>query len=368
MIYSIGIQGYRCFKQFHAHGLRTLNLLVGKNNCGKTALLEALQLLGSPGTEHQQIWASIVRRGEAFPRESEFGMSSVEFEVAHLFHGHETDLGSRFVVSAETDRGPRDVRCEIVESEHAQQTLFTSEQIDEGSGYEYPLAIRIDTSGMETPFVLPLTARRTLTFQSVRSVSRTVPSEEESQTTFITTDSLSAYHAEAYWKEIALYPEEHLVLDALRLLEPGIERIAFIGSPRRYQGTVRGGPVVKLQGSGMRIPIGTMGDGMWRMLAMALALVRSRGGLLLVDEVDTGLHHTVMSDMWRMVLDTALRLNVQVFATTHSSDCTSSLAGLCKKSGTENVSVQRIECGKEEAVAFSENEIFIAAHRGIEIR
>ncbi|HHC24806.1 MAG TPA: ATP-binding protein [Desulfobacterales bacterium] len=43
--------------------------------------------------------------------------------------------------------------------------------------------------------------------------------------------------------------------------------------------------------------------------------------MLLIDEIDTGLHFTVMENMWRLITQTAKRLDVQVFATTHNSDC-----------------------------------------------
>ncbi|ETX02887.1 MAG: hypothetical protein ETSY2_34620 [Candidatus Entotheonella gemina] len=57
------------------------------------------------------------------------------------------------------------------------------------------------------------------------------------------------------------------------------------------------------------------------MLGLILVLVRSQDGVVLIDEIDTGLHFTVLSNMWKLVYETAKRLNVQVFATTHSNDC-----------------------------------------------
>lgn len=57
------------------------------------------------------------------------------------------------------------------------------------------------------------------------------------------------------------------------------------------------------------------------MLGLALAIVNARNGFLLVDEIDTGLHFSAMYDMWKLIWKTAKRLNVQVFATTHNSDC-----------------------------------------------
>lgn len=119
--------------------------------------------------------------------------------------------------------------------------------------------------------------------------------------------------------------------------------------------------------AGQRIPIGSMGDGIWRLLGIALALVQARGGVLLVDEIDTGLHYSVLIDMWRLVFETARQLDVQVFATTHSRDCYEALAAVTEPDRTE-ISLQRIERGKREAIAFSEVEIRQAAERGLEVR
>ncbi|HUE00657.1 MAG TPA: ATP-binding protein, partial [Bryobacteraceae bacterium] len=117
------------------------------------------------------------------------------------------------------------------------------------------------------------------------------------------------------------------------------------------------------------IPIGSMGDGMWRMLAMAIAITQCRGGVLLVDEIDTGLHYTVMSQMWRLIFNAAKELDVQVFATTHSYDCVYSLAQICvDPDPTNSVTVQRIEAGKSMSVPYDQEEITVAAQREIEVR
>ena len=90
----------------------------------------------------------------------------------------------------------------------------------------------------------------------------------------------------------------------------------------------------------------------------------------MIDEIDTGLHFTVMENMWKLIAKTAERLNVQVFATSHNSDCWTSLASvLCDKNAVnDKVSIQRIEKDKKQAVAFTKDEIIIAAEREIEVR
>jgi hypothetical protein len=113
-----------------------------------------------------------------------------------------------------------------------------------------------------------------------------------------------------------------------------------------------------------------MGDGIWRMLGLALATVGASDGVLFVDEIDTGLHFSAMSDMWKLLWETAKRLNVQVFATTHSNDCWTSLSSIAAQedAAKEGISIQRIEKDKKTSIAFSEEEIVMAAKKGIEVR
>lgn len=146
-----------------------------------------------------------------------------------------------------------------------------------------------------------------------------------------------------------------------------IEKIAFLGreGPRST-----GGVVVKLKNSDARLPIGSLGDGVRRLLSLSLAVISASGGYLMVDEIDTGLHHSVMENMWRMVITTSKRLNVQVFATTHSQDCINSLGRLytvAPKHAAE-VSLHRVERGLPHSIRYGPDEVSTAALQEIEIR
>jgi AAA15 family ATPase/GTPase len=89
-----------------------------------------------------------------------------------------------------------------------------------------------------------------------------------------------------------------------------------------------------------------------------------------VDEIDTGLHFSAMSSMWKLIWETAKRLNVQVFATTHSIDCLTSLSAIAstENPSEEGITIQRIEKDKPTSVVFTERQVVIAAEQGIEVR
>lgn len=108
---------------------------------------------------------------------------------------------------------------------------------------------------------------------------------------------------------------------------------------------------------------------MQRMLGIALALVNAENGILLIDEIENGLHYSVQTDIWRLIFQIAQRLNVQVFATSHSWDCITSFQQAAQEDKQEGVLV-RLENKKGEVVAtvFNENKLAIATREQIEIR
>lgn len=104
-----------------------------------------------------------------------------------------------------------------------------------------------------------------------------------------------------------------------------IVRILQNVEPRLKDLTVqqRGGAPVIYGNLGERrlMPLPLMGDGIGRLLEIILAPPDARDGILLVDEIENGLHHTVLGNVWKSIAELAKEYNVQVFATTHSLEC-----------------------------------------------
>jgi hypothetical protein len=372
MISSVSIEGYRGFQEFQMNDLGRINLLVGTNNSGKTSVLEAIYLLSSMG-DPASLWTLLSRRGERLPPLVSSGpdrpvrRSQLELDVAHLFNGHEAQPGSIIKIFA---RSPvRSIEYAIVEAPAREQAEIFAEE----DGALLP-RLAIELSGIPKPPVtmLPLTRAGGLYFDAIEMTSRRGRSRsgDIAPAHFITTESFSGDELVSMWNKVSLTPSEALVLQALQFLDPDIERIASQAlSGPYFSSQARGGFIIKRKGWDLPIPIGSMGDGLWRMLAMAIAITQCKGGVLLVDEIDTGLHYTVMSQMWKLIFNAARELDVQVFATTHSYDCVYSLAQICSSSDRDSsVTVQRIEPGKSRSVPYDQEEINVAAQREIEVR
>ena len=170
--------------------------------------------------------------------------------------------------------------------------------------------------------------------------------------------------------DVVLTENEQHVTQALRIIEPTIERFASIGIERRpFPREAPRGIFLKLREVAGRIPIGSAGNGMWRMMGLGLALSNAKGEVLLVDEIDTGLHYSVIEEMWRMVSNRTSALNLHIFATPHSRDCYESLAAIVKPNSLPSeITIQRIDPSRAQAVRFSDDDIVAPAERGIEVR
>ncbi|NJL56979.1 AAA family ATPase [bacterium] len=376
MLKSLKIENFRCFQSFELQQLGRVNLLVGTNNSGKTSILEAIQLLCSRNNL-EPLAESIDRRGEYFwgDGKSAFDTRS-EFDVSHLFYGHQIEADSRFSITGIRENLQETCLASVVES------LINS---DDKQSYKYDkrrnwddeleglgnlsLIFQWILNQSEEPSIrIPLSLDNGLPKNFLRHFSG-ASDKEVSRNQFITSSSLSVERMTELFDQVVLTPEEELVYEALQTIEPNIERIASVGS-KKYRNAERGGFVVRLANDHQRVPIGSMGDGIWRMLGLTLAIVNTKGGILLADEIDTGLHFSVMSDMWRLIWETAKRLDVQVFATTHNSDCWTSLAAIANSDNEAEggITIQRIEREKLASIIFNERQIVIAAERGIEVR
>jgi hypothetical protein len=225
-----------------------------------------------------------------------------------------------------------------------------------------PMALHF--KGQHEERSIPLSPRGGATDRIRRLATYTSP-ETIPSVNFIGTEQLESFRLGKLWDTIVLTPEEEGVARALRIIEPQIERIAFLSESRQSSNVF-----LKLVNREQRLPLGSLGDGLKHLLALTLNLSSAQGGVLLVDEIDTGLHYTVIEDMWKLVIETSRRLNVQVFATTHSFDCVRALARVQIKDPdiASEVILHRLEKNMPQTITYGMDELVTAARSQLEVR
>jgi len=371
MLSNLEIRGFRTFAHLRIDGLARVNLFVGANNCGKTSVLEAGEILLAGG----QPWVllrSPTRRGDGFLPEGRSLPQTVD--IRHLFHGRDLEGGAQFTIEGQGTRN-RHVQCEVVQAlpendPSGQPGLLSGPEAGPSGPDDFKpessLAILISGDQTNPTRLLRLTEGGGL---SISLASRPTPREEgeESPFNFIGTVD-PEYRLAPLWDKIVLTPNEERVTEALQIIEPSIERVASLSRP-----SGRGTPspiVVRLRGSETRVPIGSMGDGLKRLLVLSVNLVTSAGGCLFVDEIDSGLHYSVIAKMWQLLIETARRLDVQVFASTHSLDCLQALARVCEEKPdlAGEVAVHRLDKDQETATRYGADELALAVRHEMEIR
>jgi len=117
-------------------------------------------------------------------------------------------------------------------------------------------------------------------------------------------------------------------------------------------------------------PLRSLGGGINRLFELALSLVNARGGFLLIDEIENGVHYSVQEEIFRFIFDAASRLDVQVFTTTHSWDCIEAFQAAASAHPEDGVlvSLARKADSDIHAAVFDERDLAIVTQETIEVR
>lgn len=170
------------------------------------------------------------------------------------------------------------------------------------------------------------------------------------------------------WDEIATLPEEEMVIDGMRTIVPSLSRVVM-----RKHGGKRGEerlPYLKLADLDRPLPITSFGDGASRALHVLVNFAMVRNGILLIDEVEAGLHFRRMPEFWRFLLTQAEKLNVQIFATTHSLDAILALSEVLPDLPEIGAAGYRLspQEGGTRVVRYDRDELIAASEQNFEMR
>ena len=321
---SLEIKNFRLFKHLEIERLGRVNLIVGKNNVGKSTLLEALWLYAKRGAP---LYDMLIQRD----------LKGLELARSRAGSKDEDELrAQRYLIYN---------RPELRVKEEAE--AYTPEM-------EREIASVGPLGRPEKAFLLePVSDRKYPTYRRlVPRMSEGLNSDTSSKRVsvcYVLARGWSEDEMNQVWHEIEQTHLEDWVLDALRIISSELEDVRL----RRYP-EERLVPVARLANQSDPEPLRSLGEGMNRLFGLTLALINAQDGLLLVDEIESGLHYSVQPDMWRLIFETAAKLNVQVFATTHSLDCLRAFESAASERGEDEsllISLRRHRQEPEKIVA-----------------
>ena len=357
---NITMERFRTFRKLHVHGLGRVNLIAGKNNTGKSSVLEAVRILAT-GAALDEL-QNILRNREEYATGPQAERSTRSFRYSGLFHGY-PEMSERpkpFTISADGGIHPKEVSIRVGwfsrKRDEEGNLRYEEHHTDEPEGAA-SLAIttsdgtrihRIDNSRLNT-FLFD---RRSRTGEACFFIG---PHSGESTAELGT-----------LWDGIALSDSEQEVVEALRIIDPDISKVTMVGGEgSRIKRTA----YVRTDALPRPVPLRLFGDGMNRVFAIVLALVNARLGIMLVDEFENGLHYSIQVSVWRTVFRLAQTLDTQVFATTHSWDTISAFQQAASESPEIGVLLRLARHGSEILpTVFAEGEVAIATRERIEVR
>ncbi|GKX45198.1 hypothetical protein SOASR015_42320 [Pectobacterium carotovorum subsp. carotovorum] len=369
MIKSLYISNFKCLKEVKIPHLGNLNLIVGKNNSGKSSILEALMIYASGGSEitlhdismsHDETSRdrSRINDLQLSDKESKYIDLNEKLPYEHLFHNRKFTYDNSIKISeSESDRSVKSLTISFIENKKKSST----EPHDEAIRLLQQLNIfneDVIIPGRKTQNILEVKKGKYKHLIPINEASyrnnRFIDSDEGSKINFkyVPTNITSMDDLGILWDQITLSKYEELTIDALKLIEPNISDIRFIiKNEYRRQRTA----IVRLKGIENTFPIRSMGDGIGRVLQLILNMYAARDGLYLIDEFDNGLHYSIQKSLWDIVFYLSEKLNIQVFATTHSWDCVQSFAEVSIEN--KSISGNILKIGKSKLSANKGNSI-----------
>lgn len=302
------IDSFRGIRDLSLKHLCPINLIVGNNNCGKTSMLEAVEFLRFYNSGLINV-LQIARQRDyqfameysnsiyenvmcMFPQESQIKKIELsgtynDEEFSYRFHGENKKMFYDFA----QERGGRLNRT---------QTALAGEA--EVDGFEGGILVNLGKKFKQTPVKFHRYVRMS---DYSYAESESLPIRYVGAFAHLRGDIINEIVRNEEYKDICVM--------MLKLFDNGISDILTLPSDIGSHMV----NYIKHDRLG-NMPLSTYGDGVKRALVLANEIVRSRGGILLIDEIETSIHKQYYDDIFRFVTKACQQYNVQLFITTHS--------------------------------------------------
>ncbi len=293
MFDKIEINHFRGIRHASIEGFKQINLFFGKNNCGKSSLLESLFLVSGVSNPLLPVHVNFMR-GYGKVRLNDLKLDFYNLDSTRPIH-----------IRIE-NKEKRDLRINLFERNQNSVSLNAENanilsNVEEGIyGLKFDFEINDQHFDSQLRF----------DHKNSTDAKRIVPNKyvESLRCTYLS----PKYDFNASiqgLKNILQNKHEHFIAEGLRLIEPRVKDFTFTDNEM----------LVDI-GLAKRIPVNMMGDGARKIVSLLTAVYDCKDGALLVDEISNGFHYSVMCSLWKVLINAAIRNNTQLFATTHDVD------------------------------------------------
>ena len=307
-IKNLKIDSYRGVKNLELNNLADINVLTGDNNTGKTSILEVLRSLNSP-TEIES-WHSSLRMPEAVLNSNNLSF----FESTKMLFNIENNIIKyNYVIEEET---------EITIKNEIEDISLSGDSINKLSAIEL----------FEKNKLYPLKKMNLYFYKNEELVNeetiyeiRHIRNKNKLKNKIFNTIYVSPFqHIEETMYLDNVLNEPILYQEMLEVLKEFDDNIISINAGKSGNSVVY--KILSKTGS---LPLNVYGDGMKKAILLISAVVKAKNGILLLDEFETAIHTTSMNKVFSWILKSCLKLNVQLFLTSHSKEATEKILNCC---------------------------------------
>ena len=364
MLDSLHIKNFRCFEDLTIPSLGRVNLIVGKNNSGKSTLLDAIMLLSEESSEQHNSYFPIhvikeilLNRKEKYSSDAKSISALANKKPYNIYIG---DISKNKFVAIEFSGTHKKLSIKM-ETKSGESESFFDEQMDIIKNHLNTSEIRAYLEDFDLDY-----------------------EEEIKDFYYLSTSNLkSESKLSRDWDSIIKFNKKNDALDLIKKIFPelGITDINFIEDYSIYDNDNdeedglphRTGWITSINHKTRTLK--SMGDGISRLLQIVIGIYNIYGGgFLLIDEFENGLHYSIQEEVWEKLFKLAKELDIQVFATTHSEDAVKAFCKVALASDEEGrlIALGRSPIpeknGRIVAVSYDEKEIAVISRTGMEVR
>jgi ABC-type branched-subunit amino acid transport system ATPase component len=346
---ELHVGAFRGLRDVTLSSLAKVNLLVGGNNSGKTSVLEALGVLASPIGVAEWSLISQGRRGLGV------GLSFPD-AIRWMFQTADSGSGLHIRLTGKiTGSGAAELNasCEAIRGFPPQDRTGSTGSLEEG----WRVCALFKSEDPTQPNLSD-----TFDLWPSSGIAQGELSSVEGIPWVLMDPYSHRNQSDAVYRlsELTKAGARSNVVEMLRGFDPSVTELETLAGRHTNEAYI----AVRQQGREL-VPASIMGDGFRRALAIALAIPEARGGFLLIDEIETALHVSVLDKLFPWLIRTCDAYNVQLFATTHSLEAVSSM--LNSAEGTTD-SVATYHLGQKAARYSLEMMRRTVRDRGLDIR
>ncbi len=361
-ITELNIETYRGIKSLKLNNLAPINIITGDNNCGKTSVLEVLRSIENPSDF--RLWRTLIRRNSNDIRD---GISYFE-GFCDLFDIDQIDKSIKYDVKY------KDKKYEVVMNAEVSEEELLEDEYLKLIGLSHIERVG-EKDGIPDYIV---NTKKILLDIIVNGIKMSENSVYEGQFRF--KPDLKHIDSNANQDKIVyITPERHttggVYLNAvlnnsdmyeqmLTVLKEYDEDIISINYDNSYvEGTTSRGIYKILTKSHKKaLPLNVYGDGMKKAVLLMSAAIAAKDGVLLIDEFETAIHTSAMDRTFAWIIEMCIKLNVQVFMTSHSKEAIDKLLK-CSPQYTNMIAVYTLNKRENKTVVRR-----LDGHKAIEVQ